>query len=124
VWGPPGTGKTQVLARAITDLVDAGKRVLLVSSTNIAVDTALLKVIQARRHASGDLVRVGPPHLREVAQDDDVALPGWLPPVSERSRNSAKPSNGNYWNCDPDSSVSGNSIPHYLATTILPIFVL
>jgi AAA domain/PLD-like domain len=75
VWGPPGTGKTQVLARAITDLVDAGKRVLLVSSTNIAVDTALLKVIQARRHASGDLVRVGPPHLREVAQDDDVALP-------------------------------------------------
>jgi hypothetical protein len=75
VWGPPGTGKTQVLARAITDLVDAGKRVLLVSSTNIAVDTALLQVIQARRHARGDLVRVGTPHLRAVAQDDDVALP-------------------------------------------------
>ncbi|MFF5841043.1 AAA domain-containing protein [Streptomyces massasporeus] len=42
VWGPPGTGKTTVLKRAICDLIARGERVLLVSATNIAVDNALL----------------------------------------------------------------------------------
>ena len=41
VWGPPGTGKTRVLRSAIGDLLATGKRVLLVSGTNIAVDNAL-----------------------------------------------------------------------------------
>jgi hypothetical protein len=36
IWGPPGTGKTTVLAHAIDDLVTRGKRVLLASATNIA----------------------------------------------------------------------------------------
>jgi hypothetical protein len=50
VWGPPGTGKTMVLAEAINALRATGWRVLLVSATNIAVDNALLKVIAQRRH--------------------------------------------------------------------------
>jgi hypothetical protein len=41
VWGPPGTGKTRVLRSAVGDLMAAGKRILLVSGTNIAVDNAL-----------------------------------------------------------------------------------
>ncbi|MGW4075150.1 AAA domain-containing protein [Streptomyces asiaticus] len=40
VWGPPGTGKTTVLKRAIVDLMARGKRILLVSATNVAVDNA------------------------------------------------------------------------------------
>ncbi|MEV6209596.1 AAA domain-containing protein [Kitasatospora sp. NPDC051914] len=75
VWGPPGTGKTSVLKRAISDLIADGKRVLLVSATNIAVDNALLGVVKERRHAPGQLVRVGPPHLRDIAEDPQVCLP-------------------------------------------------
>ncbi|QKW22334.1 hypothetical protein HUT16_27540 [Kitasatospora sp. NA04385] len=75
VWGPPGTGKTSVLKRAISDLVAAGKRVLLVSATNIAVDNALLGVVKEQRHSPGQLVRVGPPHLKQIADDPQVCLP-------------------------------------------------
>ena len=59
VWGPPGTGKTRLLRAAISDLIAAGKRVLLVSGTNIAVDNALLGVVRERRHQPGEIVRVG-----------------------------------------------------------------
>ncbi|HET9896816.1 MAG TPA: AAA domain-containing protein [Streptosporangiaceae bacterium] len=75
VWGPPGTGKTRVLRAAVGDLVARGKRVLLVSATNIAVDNALAGVIQDRQHDPGQLVRVGPPQLREIAGNPDVCLP-------------------------------------------------
>jgi AAA domain/PLD-like domain len=75
VWGPPGTGKTRVLRAAVTDLIEAGKRVLLVSGTNIAVDNALLGVVRERRHQPGQIVRVGPPQLREIADDPQICLP-------------------------------------------------
>jgi phosphatidylserine/phosphatidylglycerophosphate/cardiolipin synthase-like enzyme len=75
VWGPPGTGKTLVLCRAISDLLAAGKRVLLTSSTNIAVDNALAGVMKQRKDQPGRLVRVGTPHLRAIANDPDVCLP-------------------------------------------------
>ncbi len=75
VWGPPGTGKTRVLRSAVGDLMAAGKRILLVSGTNIAVDNALLGVVRERRHQPGDVVRVGPPQLREIADDPQVCLP-------------------------------------------------
>ncbi|WP_348652265.1 AAA domain-containing protein [Streptomyces sp. 71268] len=75
VWGPPGTGKTTVLKRAIGDLLARGDRLLLVSATNIAVDNALLGVVRERRHGPGEIVRVGPPHLKEVAEDPSVSLP-------------------------------------------------
>ncbi|MGW1596277.1 AAA domain-containing protein [Streptomyces sp. NPDC002343] len=75
VWGPPGTGKTTVLKRAIGDLIARGDRILLVSATNIAVDNALLGVLKENRHAPGSIVRVGPPQLREVADNPGVSLP-------------------------------------------------
>lgn len=75
VWGPPGTGKTTVLKRAIGDLIARGERVLLVSATNVAVDNALLGVVREKRHGPGEIVRVGPPHLKEVAEDASVSLP-------------------------------------------------
>ncbi len=75
VWGPPGTGKTRLLRAAVSDLVAAGKRVLLVSGTNIAVDNALLGIVRERRRRPGEIVRVGPPQLREIADDPQVCLP-------------------------------------------------
>lgn len=41
VWGPPGTGKTTTVARIVEAHYRAGRTVLLVSNTNVAVDTAL-----------------------------------------------------------------------------------
>jgi hypothetical protein len=75
VWGPPGTGKTEVLRRAIGDLLNAGRRVLLVSATNIAVDNALLRVVRDQPRVPGRMVRVGTPQLPEIAADPNVALP-------------------------------------------------
>ena len=46
VWGPPGTGKTQiVLATAVSAFVQLGRRVLLLASTNMAVDNALFALL-------------------------------------------------------------------------------
>ncbi|MFD3506882.1 AAA domain-containing protein [Nocardia sp. NPDC058666] len=75
VWGPPGTGKTSVILRAIVDLVADGKRVLLVSSTNIAVDNVVVRVAKEARDQPGTVVRIGTPHLREVGENGDVCLP-------------------------------------------------
>ena len=75
VWGPPGTGKTRVLRSAIGDLLAAGKRVLLVSGTNVAVDNALHETLKERVFAPGEIVRVGPPHLKEIADNPGVSLP-------------------------------------------------
>lgn len=74
VWGPPGSGKTKVLARAIEDLINAGQRVLLVSTANVAVDNALHAVVRAMRPRRGTVVRVGPPQLAEIANNPDVQL--------------------------------------------------
>jgi hypothetical protein len=76
VWGPPGTGKTQVLRYAIDNLLERGKRVLLVSATNIAVDNALHRVI-ADNHGlrPGRIVRVGTPQLPDIQRNEAVSLP-------------------------------------------------
>lgn len=76
VWGPPGTGKTRVLVEAIGALLKdrQGSRVLLVSATNIAVDNALLGVVGTLQPARGLVVRAGPAHHPEVADNPDVSL--------------------------------------------------
>ncbi|MFE1825182.1 phospholipase D-like domain-containing protein [Streptomyces yangpuensis] len=39
------------------------------------MDNALKGVLRGRRHSSGDIVRVGPPQLKEIADDPHVSLP-------------------------------------------------
>jgi KaiC/GvpD/RAD55 family RecA-like ATPase len=74
VWGPPGTGKTQVISSALQELMDRGKSVLLVSGTNIAVDNALERAARDINPASGVMVRVGDPHLPEIADNPAICL--------------------------------------------------
>lgn len=64
LWGPPGTGKTTTLARVVEAHYREGRSVLVVSNTNVAVDTALYQV--ARRlegepeFDEGAVLRLGP----------------------------------------------------------------
>lgn len=46
LWGPPGTGKTKMLGAAISKWVGMGKRVLLLSTSNAAVDVAMRAVLE------------------------------------------------------------------------------
>ncbi len=55
IHGPPGTGKTQVLAAMLAVLVDLGERPWALAESNAAVDQLAL-----RAHAAGlDVVRIG-----------------------------------------------------------------
>jgi len=58
VWGPPGTGKTTTLGALVAALVTNGKRVLVVSPYNVAVDAAVLSAAQADFPRDG-IVRIG-----------------------------------------------------------------
>jgi hypothetical protein len=60
VWGPPGTGKTQTLAKIALAHIQQGNRVLMLSYSNVSVDGAILRVYKLLPHAKpGILVRYG-----------------------------------------------------------------
>lgn len=64
IWGPPGTGKTFVIAHLIHSLIESGERVLVCSHTNAAVNQALSesldKVLKdSRLVEEGKIVRIG-----------------------------------------------------------------
>lgn len=58
VVGPPGSGKTEVIAKAAHELANHGESVLVTSHTNIAVDNVIEKL---RHQDSHQLVRAGRP---------------------------------------------------------------
>jgi len=57
VWGPPGTGKTTTLAHIVHELLAHGMRVLILSSTNAALDQVLEKV--AANSEMGEAINAG-----------------------------------------------------------------
>lgn len=62
--GPPGSGKTTSIVELLIQLVKKGKRVLLVASTNVAIDNILeklkdhLDLVSVKRHGNDDNVNV------------------------------------------------------------------
>ncbi|WP_251343417.1 DUF5797 family protein [Haloplanus halophilus] len=58
VVGPPGSGKTEVIAKAAHELANRGESVLVTSHTNIAVDNVIEKLGHRDTH---QLVRAGRP---------------------------------------------------------------
>jgi|SRR5699024_4667456 len=46
LWGPPGTGKTEVVSRIVEGYARRGFRVLFTAPTNVAVDQALARACE------------------------------------------------------------------------------
>jgi predicted nucleic acid-binding Zn-ribbon protein len=74
LWGPPGTGKTFTLSRISDLLFAAGKRTLICSNTNQAVDQLLYALCQAltpqhRAMDAGQIVRIGKIAFEELIRD-------------------------------------------------------
>ena len=63
VWGPPGTGKTVTLTSVIEELLAQGKRILLASTTNAAIDQVLARLASRPWFAgtvlAGTTIRLG-----------------------------------------------------------------
>ena len=57
IHGPPGTGKTTVITEIVRHLVNGGRKVLVTSHTNVAVDNVMENLFKYYRHS---MVRLGP----------------------------------------------------------------
>lgn len=80
LWGPPGTGKTHVLARIIATLILAGERVLVGAIANVAVDQLALRLVDVLRKtkegvellSAGGVVRFGHPAMTELLAERNL----------------------------------------------------
>lgn len=59
LWGPPGTGKTDTLSSLVRILYDKGKRILICSNTNQAVDQLLLQLCSNTSDADESALKDG-----------------------------------------------------------------
>ena len=63
IWGPPGTGKTQIIPIIIEGFLRRNLSVLLIAHTNVATNRALKKVVEhlvgSEDYDKGRLLRVG-----------------------------------------------------------------
>lgn len=68
IWGPPGTGKTKwVLAKVACHCVSQNQKVLVLASTNLAVDNALTAILSDGIDP-GKVARIGVPSQEFIEQ--------------------------------------------------------
>lgn len=71
IWGPPGTGKTETLARIALKHLERGHRVLMLSYSNVSVDGAIWRVFNKdEKKKAGKLVRYGYPRDKELLKHE------------------------------------------------------
>lgn len=68
IWGPPGTGKTETLAKIALTHMEQGRRVLMLSYSNVSVDGALLRVARMADLLEGQIIRYGYPRTKELLE--------------------------------------------------------
>lgn len=68
IWGPPGTGKTETLANIALEHIENGRRVLMLSYSNVSVDGALLRVAKKADLQEGKIIRYGYPRTKELLE--------------------------------------------------------
>lgn len=59
IHGPPGTGKTTVITDIVLNLIAEGKKVLICSWMNVAVDNFLEKLIKSKKIRLDEIARIG-----------------------------------------------------------------
>lgn len=73
IWGPPGTGKTETLARIAHKHMDRGYRVLMLSYSNVSVDGATWRVDKLdTRKIPGRILRYGYPRDKELLEHETL----------------------------------------------------
>ena len=83
VQGPPGTGKTTMIAEAAWHLTRQGKKVLLASQANLAVDNALERLAQA---PSIRAIRLGKRGDKDYPFSQDRALRTYYATIAQACR--------------------------------------
>jgi len=73
VWGPPGTGKTYVIAHLTAALIERGERVLLTSHTNAAINQSIYEAV---KKASGMGGNAGPLAGTELERSSKIVRIG------------------------------------------------
>lgn len=106
IWGPPGTGKTETLARIALEHMLLEHSVLMVSYSNVSVDGAIARVRKISRKdkkyhkfvKAGVALRYGYPRAKEVVDDDSLTTYNYVinkrPDLLERRRVLLKEKNG------------------------------
>lgn len=71
IWGPPGTGKTHTLAKIALEFISKGKRVLMVSYSNVSVDGSIERVdrLSNKKYKDGEIIRYGYPRDKKLIDD-------------------------------------------------------
>lgn len=72
IWGPPGTGKTETLANIALEHITNGRRVLMLSYSNVSVDGALLRVAKKADLPEGTIIRYGHPIKKSLLDSNTL----------------------------------------------------
>ncbi len=101
IWGPPGTGKTTTVGALVATAANSGLRVLVVSNTNTALDTAIQssmpRLLPELIGHEGAILRVGAilkPELQD-AWGEVIDFEKVLGRVSEKLREQLQKESGN-----------------------------